>query len=82
MSDRLMDNCYPPLDAVESPRIIDLRGGGCDSSNGLTEPSLRQEIIDGLTRQTLVVPGNAPEDRSFAYSKLIPTGEWIVKISG
>ncbi|KAA1112947.1 hypothetical protein PGT21_016348 [Puccinia graminis f. sp. tritici] len=73
MSDRLMDNCYPPLDAVESPRIIDLRGGGCDSSNGLTEPSLRQEIIDGLTRQTLVVPGNAPEDRSFAYSKLIPT---------
>ncbi|OAV87448.1 hypothetical protein PTTG_11753 [Puccinia triticina 1-1 BBBD Race 1] len=56
---------------MRSPRIIDLRG--CDSSNGPIEFSLHQEIIEGLSRQTLLVPGHAPDDRSFAYSKVIPT---------
>ncbi|WAQ82045.1 hypothetical protein PtA15_2A358 [Puccinia triticina] len=58
---------------MRSPRIIDLRG--CDSSNGPIEFSLHQEIIEGLSRQTLLVPGHAPDDRSFAYSKVIPTDD-------
>ncbi|WAQ88150.1 hypothetical protein PtA15_9A275 [Puccinia triticina] len=84
MSDQM--NTYPsnsPCEAnggtrhvengMRSPRIIDLRGS--DSSNSSTELSLHREIVEGLNRRTLLVPGPAPDDRSFAYSKVIPTDD-------
>ncbi|MBW0481182.1 hypothetical protein O181_020897, partial [Austropuccinia psidii MF-1] len=34
--------------------------------------SLRQEIIDGLTQQQVLIPGLAPEDQSYRYRKTLP----------
>ncbi|POW19153.1 hypothetical protein PSHT_04954 [Puccinia striiformis] len=62
-----------PKDGVQIPHIIDLRACDPSDSSGSTELSLRQEITQGLLRKTVLVPGPSPADRSFAYSKVIPT---------
>ncbi|KNZ46807.1 hypothetical protein VP01_693g3 [Puccinia sorghi] len=58
---------------LPDPQIIDLSAGHQSST---ADPSvhLRQEILQGLTRDSLLVPGLAPADHLFAYSKAIPTG--------
>ncbi|KNE95880.1 hypothetical protein PSTG_10797 [Puccinia striiformis f. sp. tritici PST-78] len=80
MSGQAEDNqSYPlreandPKDGVQIPHIIDLRACDPSDSSGSTELSLRQEITQGLLRKTVLVPGPSPADRSFAYSKVIPT---------
>ncbi|POW02144.1 hypothetical protein PSTT_11964, partial [Puccinia striiformis] len=82
MSGQAEDNqSYPlreasdPKDGVQIPHIIDLRACDPSDSSGSTELSLRQEITQGLLRKTVLVPGPSPADRSFAYSKVIPTDD-------
>ncbi|PLW42010.1 hypothetical protein PCASD_10081 [Puccinia coronata f. sp. avenae] len=58
-------------DGRSVPHIVDLRTE--DSSSATTELSFRREILQGLARDTVLVPGNTPSDRPFAYSKVIPT---------
>ena len=60
-------------DGKSVPHIIDLRAQ--DSSSAPAELSFRREILQGLTRDTVLVPGNTPADYPFAYSKVIPTGK-------
>jgi len=58
---------------LPDPQIIDLSAGRDSSTAGPPELLLRQEILQGLTRDSLLVPGLAPADRLFACSKAIPT---------
>ncbi|KAI8457624.1 hypothetical protein BY996DRAFT_6411513 [Phakopsora pachyrhizi] len=74
---------HHPLDEKRlkeyDPEIIDLgslRNKKLDRSlsfNSIDCGDIRQEIIDGLTNQTLKVPGHSESDLEFAFKKSIPT---------
>ncbi|PLW42001.1 hypothetical protein PCASD_10071 [Puccinia coronata f. sp. avenae] len=76
--DNLISSASPEADLATKnrqdgrsvPHVIDLRAQ--DSSSAPTELSLRREILQGLTRRTVLVPGDTPADCLFAYSKVIP----------
>ncbi|GAC96727.1 hypothetical protein PHSY_004311 [Pseudozyma hubeiensis SY62] len=58
------------------PPVMDLYSGSASSlSSTSTDDQLRRDIVSGLQSTQLVIPGkeNNPEDRRFAYRKILPT---------
>jgi hypothetical protein len=58
--------------ATSTPTILGLKPAhDQEGDDGL---SLRDQIVNGLRgRSSLVVPGQTPEDRLYAYTKTVPT---------